>query len=666
MQVGTRMSLKRSSYWAALFAAACLPAISCAQATACVTADLSLGGSAEATLDANDCPLRDAIGGGTSTAFAKRYKVTVAADSIATLDLESAAFDTLLLLYTADTPSRLLASNDNAPNHPTNSRILMSLPPGDYHAIVSSPRAGLSGAFKLTTQRENPRTCPVLPVNTAGVTESSFGPNSCRFLDLLPLSVNATFIQFYGFTLDKDGVVTIRANSAIPRFSMVVTLGGTLVARGEREMTFSFPAGIEPAFSVSSPDMGTYALETSVEDPRACPEEPISVGAEVSATLENGGCRLLDYLIPLDFPSPLRLYRFELSSPAVVTIDQTSPLVDSLLFLFDDDRLLSSNDNRAAGVRDSRITMHLPAGTYYAGASAANPAQLGAFSLKVAAEAPRTCPVPALPSGEALEGNLSAEGCRHLDFVPFSTNTAFVTPFRLESQGRKTAALRLRSSATGMLLSLLSPSSTELLRQLVSAQDRTFTGDVTMLNGQHTVLLWSNTGTAPTYNLTATVSDPRNCPPADLGLNDVQDGTLEGAECRVSDVVPYFLLASQVKTYKVTLPARGRLTVSMEPGSNFVPRLIAMRGTDTVIGQHAPTASVRASLSGLLAAGEYYFQATTSTAPGPFTIRAAFQPDGVVSAFKAGKQREGTMEEVTAGSPRDRILEGLHHHESRQ
>lgn len=658
MQVGTCMSFNRWSYLAAI-AAALYPAAAWAQAPGCATADLNPGESVEATLGANDCPLRDAIGGGTSTAYAKRYKVTVGANSVLTLDLESAAFDTLLLLYTADSPSRLLASNDNAPNHPTNSRILMSLPSGDYHAIVSSPRAGLSGTFKLSTQRENPRECATLPLNTSGVTEASFGPTSCRFLDLSPFSVNAAFIQFLGFTLERDRVVSVRVNSAIPRFTMVVSLGSTLIARGEREVTFSFPAGPEPVFSVSSPDMGTYSLETSLEDPRPCPEEPITVGTEVSSTLENGGCRLLDYLIPLDFPSPLRVYKFELASPAVVTIDQTSPIADSFALLFDDERLLAVNDNRAPGVRDSRITMHLPAGTYYAGASAANPAQLGQFTLKVTSEAVRTCPTPALSSGEAQEGSLPAEGCRHLDFVPFSSSTAFVTPFRLESQGRKTAAIRLRSSAPGMTLSLLSPTNAELYRQPVSALDRTLTMDVTMLNGQHTVLLWSPAGSVPTYNISANISDPRNCPAADLGLSDAQDGTLEGAECRVSDVVPYLVLASQVRTYKVTVPARGRLTVTMEPGSAFVPRLIAMLGTDVVIGQTSATAPARVSLSGLLAPGEYYFQAATSSAPGPFTIRSTFQPDGVISASRSKQAPAGVMGEEPA-TPQERILDSLH------
>lgn len=629
------------------FLASCLTTLSFAQGLTCQTAELTPGTALDGALDANDCALRDAISSGTSTAYAKRFTFSLAEAAVVTLSAESSEFDTFLVLYATD-PTRLAGSNDNAPDHPTNSKLVANLPAGSYVAIVSSPRPGLTGRFKINAAPEKPRECPLLTLAATGATEGSFTSSTCRFLDQNPFSTNDAFVTFYSLTIPRNGVLSIKADTGIANFSMVATISTTIGFRGNSELLASVPAG-EALFSVSGRGQGTYSLNVSIEDQRPCALEPVEPGAEVNAALDAQGCRVLDFLLPSGDPTPVKLYRFTVDKAKILTIDQTSPIIDTYLILLNQQsRVLGVNDDRDRTTTDSRIVIHLPAGTYIAGASAFDATDIGPYTLKLAAADPHPCPAPDLVSGQAQEGTLSTEGCRFLDLVPLSTNVTLVTPFRVTTSGRKGLNLNLRSNVAGQTLSLLTPQFQEVVRNSVNPADRTLVLDSTVLAGPHTVLLYSAAQAAPTYNLTATVTDARDCPVADLGLNDAQDGTLSTADCRASEALVYTTLGSPARTYKMTLPARGRVTVTLDP-AGFVPALFVTQGSDTPLTIATAQAPQRIGIQGIFPAGEYRFYPTTLDRPGSFTIRSTFQADGTVSAQKQA-ETEPVAEPLGSGS----------------
>lgn len=617
--------------------AAALAICASAQFRDCQTLDLALGTGVEGTLDANDCFLRD-ITSSSSASYAKRYRLTITDPAVITLDATASQFDVLLLLY-ATNPVRLVGFSDDVSETSTDARIMINLPAGSFDVIVSTPDSGTTGSFRLSGAGEVPRACPTLTLPASGVTEGEFrAATSCRFVDLEPYASDEGYAQFYRLMMPRNGVLNVKAETAAEDFGMLATYGTTFDTFAEKDLVASFPAG-EVLFFVAAFGEGAYKVTTAVENQRPCATEPYALGGEVSGKLENGGCRLLDYQLPSDDIRPLKLYRMTLDRPTVVRFDQASPVFDTYLYLFDQQsRVLARNDDLdfSGGITDSRITIHLPAGNYNLGASAFDEEELGTYTLQSSGEVPRTCAVPDLVSGQTKEGILPAEGCRLLDFVPYSQNQTFVAPFRLNAQGRKLVSLSLRSNAPGETLSLLGPQSTEVLRIGVNTTTREFEGDITVPNASHTALLWSNAATPPTYSLTATINDPRNCPVNDLGPNDTQQGTLAGAPCRMTDVVQYFPIETPVQTYRINLPGRGRFALSMDP-SGFVPHIVAMGGTDTFLGQTPPNApGTVVTLGGTFNAGELRFHLGTRTTASSFTVRTVFQPESATSAAPSG------------------------------
>lgn len=548
-----------------------------------------------------------------------------------TLDAASREFDTVLLVFTTS-PSTLIGFNNDVSASSKDSQLVVNLPAGSYEVIVTSSSPG-AGSFQLSAKGENPRECAPLALPAPGVTEGAFrAETSCRFVDLVPFETGEGFAQLYTLRMPRNGVLSVSAETTAEEFGLLATSGSTFETFGEKSVLASLTAG-EVSVFVAALGEGPYKLTAAVESQRPCPAETYALGGEVSSALANGGCRLLDYRIPSADVRPLKLYRMSLDRPTVVRLDQSSRVFDTYLYLFDQQaRLLASNDDLERSVTDSRITIHLPAGSYNLGASAYDEEELGTYTLKTAGESPRTCPMPDLVSGETKEGILPAEGCRYLDFVPFSQSQIFVAPFRLTAQARKLVSLDLRANAPGETLSLLGPQSTEVLRVPVNNATRTFEGDVTIASGAHTALLWSTAAAPPTYSLTATIRDPRNCPVNDIGPNDTQRGTLVGSPCRMTDVIQYFPVATPVQTYRISIPVRGRLTLSMDP-AGFVPHIVGIRGTDTFIGQTPASApAARVNFTTIFNPGEARFHLGTRTTASGFTVQTVFEPESTASA----------------------------------
>src|SRR5262245_50399547 len=126
---------------------------SVASAATCPVQDLGLTASADGALATTDCRLRDVDTGVRTTTYVNQYRVTVTQTGVLTARLSSTAFNTVLLLYSAE--GKQIVSNDDADGS-TNSRITISLAAGKYILIATSRTLG-TGAYSLKTSFESQR-----------------------------------------------------------------------------------------------------------------------------------------------------------------------------------------------------------------------------------------------------------------------------------------------------------------------------------------------------------------------------------------------------------------------------------------------------------------------------------------------------------------------------
>src|SRR5262249_62430803 len=84
---------------------------SVAAAATCPVQDLGLNASADGTLATTDCRLRDVDTSVRTTTYVNQYRVNVTQTGVLTARLSSTAFNTVLLLYSAE--GKQIASNED-------------------------------------------------------------------------------------------------------------------------------------------------------------------------------------------------------------------------------------------------------------------------------------------------------------------------------------------------------------------------------------------------------------------------------------------------------------------------------------------------------------------------------------------------------------------------
>lgn len=636
----------RNGAW--LLAATALAAAAQAQVAGCPEYPFAPGAAVEAYLDANDCRLTQVAGSGGS-AFAKRYRLELTEASIVTIDAVSEDFDAQLLVLTAS-PTSIVGYSDDISADSTDSRVQIHLPAGRHFIAVSSFGFPSAGRFLLSATVEKPRECRPVPLPASGVTRGEFhADRSCRFVDLETYSSDPGYLQYYDLTMPRSGILSVEAASEAEEFALLAAQGPQFTTSGSTSLLASMPAGPVLMLAASLTE-GPYSLTVTVANPRACTPGTLTAGTEVSGTLDATGCRVLDHVVPSDDLRPLRLYRVTVDRPSVMTFDEVSTAIDAYFFLYDSNtRLIGSNDdfNRST---NSRLTIHLPAGSYLAGASAYYDDDRGPFTLRSSSEALRSCAVQDLVSQQAREGTMPTDGCRYIDMVPLSQVLAPVVPFRLSSPGRRTVTLDARQGPVGATMSLLTPQLAETVRWTLSTTARTTT-DVTVLGGDHTILLWNAAvPVAASYGLTAVVNEARTCTATDIGPNDKVRGTLTGAPCRLTEALPYYPVSAPVQSYRLRLPTAGRLTAELNP-LGFVPVLVATQG-DSIVAQAQGFIVDAVGLTGTIQAGELRFHASTRTGAGSFEFTTAFVPAGA-SSTSAPDVPLAAREPVDLSGPRD-------------
>lgn len=616
-------------------------------------ADLPVGETVSATLDSSDCKFSD-INGGTLGSLVKRYRIRVAEPRALILGMSATGFTPQLLIYAAQ--NRLVGTTSGAAPGAAAVRLAIHLTPGEYTIFAMANRADVTGTLELKSELEPLRTCPTgqQTLTLDGTVEGNFDASTCRFLDLTPLSTNEAHVVFYRATMPRAAVLDLQAQTAMTGFSMVLTNDALAAFRGTQSILASLNPGAL-LFSVSSSNRGSYSIKSAVTDRRACNQAPIQNGEEVSIELALAGCRVLDYRVPSSDARPLALYRFSVADSTIVEINQKAPVLDTLLYLFDSRAtVISLSDDAFENSTDSKILIHLPPGGYVIGASTFDRATPGSATLKLAGDRPRSCEAPLLSANEAVMGRIPESGCRYLDYVAFSEDEALVSPYSVEPDQKRLLKFTV-SGLTRGFVEVASPQAV-LLAGASADRDGDASPEMLFLPGKHFLLLSSEAGDGvrPEFSVRMTARDLPACDTGVLPANGEVTEVLTAVECKASEIVPYLALPVSAKAFKLDLPSRGRVAITVD-SSAFAPLLAILQGPDNrllAIGRQTPGP---VTASGTLASGDYRIVAGTLSSLGEYKLKIEFTPEGAPSTSGVGPIEFGVRTADVVGVHQGRV-----------
>ncbi|MFN7921149.1 MAG: hypothetical protein U0Q16_13705 [Bryobacteraceae bacterium] len=580
--------------------------------------------------------------------LAKQFRLTVAQRGVFTANASSTAIDTQLYLLTGDRRS-ILASNDDSDGG-TNSKVVAYLPPGDYTLVVASKRSGVTGAFDLKNVSEAQRTCTIQDLTPGTDVQGSFSASSCRGLDLATTAVSSdTQLQNrYRIRLDKVAVINAQTESAQQlRLSLLPETGTGNTVSATNQLLASQPAGSQ-ILRVVAPDVGSFTLKTTREDPRPCTPKTLEPGAQIDNSFQSSSCRWLDVFVPSATTAYVERYRINVSARQVFTFDQKSPDMDSLLILYDSrNTRIGFEDDIDDDNLDSRMVIQLTPGAYTLLATQTR-TKTGGFQLAASAEDPRPCNAAEMKLGAPIEGTMADTGCRVADVLLFDTDTSIVTPFKVTLDKRQMLKLdaNIGGDVGGDML-ILTPEA-----RLVNFDSTDFDNnaalDLLLGAGTYLVALVSPDDPRPTYVLRGATRDQPACPSADIGLPGSASGTLSSSDCKLGEMTLETGIGAAARQFQTTVTTPGRISLSLN-STDFPGVLVVATANDQILGIGARSSPGRITLSGPVSAGGYKFFVSSVGGTGSFTLDATLDTGGPAADVTSMRLvPEGTDSGVTS------------------
>jgi hypothetical protein len=524
-------------------------------ADGCIAATIRPGETIEGIIAASDCDLSQVIPGAPPSFRVDAFTFKVSRNSIVTVTLRSTDFEPIGVIL--DSQGEILVDPPDG-SDPTVSTASVHLPPGTYTAAAIALSG--AGAYRLQLSAEEPRTCTPVVWKLDEESAGAFSNASCRGIDLAPFETDITPFDVYTIESKERKLLSVTyASDTVQGATALVSSELEIVNSTEPARSSTLLASVAPGqyvLGVAGLSFGAYKLKAFTEDLRPCPSKSLVSGELATGELNGADCRTLDFFVPSGDDTPQDVWTFEVPARTIATLTMRSTLLDSYLTLVNQDlRLLASNDDFERQTLDSQIRMSLPPGTYRALASEIDIAS-GAYTLKLDAEAPRVCDVPAL-SAEKVTGTLAAGDCRVFDLVDLSTDASSADGYRITvrssgvytvdvSSTQLAATLRLYDARGGLILTRTATRGTNLAARI----------EVLLAPGDYMVLVSGAASGAGAYDLAMISRDPKQCRPSgSIGVNESARRTLEPvSECTVRDVIPGTTSSARVDLVSLVVP----------------------------------------------------------------------------------------------------------------
>jgi hypothetical protein len=597
----------------------------------CSPREIGPADSKTASLAAGDCTLRNLIGG-TRTEYAHPYSVTLARDGILTVDLKSAAVDAYLYIYSLS--GVRLTSNDNVSAQSTDSRATIALRQGTY-VLIASTRAVAAGTYTLQTALGTLPACPEIEARLDAPMDGQLTRDSCRYMDVAAPSSDLSRVAQYRLTVPSPSVLTAKMSSKefSPYLEVLDSRSEHLYyadAAGDPEVKLA--VSLEPgtyillATTSETGPTGAYTLAAALAEPRSCGGGDIGLGETVEGRLVEGeDCRYLDLASPSEDTTPINLYRVTVPQRGVLSLSLSSTVFTPFLAVLDEQ---GRDLNSTAGDEDpgptAQLATSVPPGVYHILANTWDDG--GAYKLVTGFSESRPCKIEDARPGESMPGALMAEGCRVLDLVAPSGDTAYAAGYRLSVPDRRILTADQTSTQVDSTLYLFGPN-----ERLLSLDDNGGGGKnsrVTTLLGPGAYLLAAGSadGGTGSFTLSARLAEPPVCAIEPIEPAATVSGQLASADCRTRETVVGAKGGSYVRRYRVTLSQAGRL--QLQVSSRTVAAALVLTDAESNSLQVATTqVNGAARMEKRLEAGTYIVHVMTvsSGLTGSFTLQSAFE-----------------------------------------
>ena len=368
-----------------------------------------------------------------------------------------------------------------------------------------------------------------------------------------------------------------------------------------------------------------------------CAAAPLAPDREVAGTLAASGCRVRDVLPGNTDNSFCHQYRFTLSQPSLVTIDLRSSDFDAHLTLLDAKRTPIDNNDDGGEGKNARIVRSLEPGAYLILAKALGGGK-GRYNLRAAVRA-SNCPVRTLALPASVSERFTPGDCPPITVQGQPPQQIQAAQYRITIPQRGTLLIDMESSDFDSVLRLLNSGYSPIAQDDDSGGGRNARISRQLDPGEYLILAGPLQQGAGAYTLRVSFTPggstgsqsggaARTCPLADLPLNRQVSARLDGSDCRVRDLLGGGTDLAYADQYRVTVPARGTLTIDMR-SDDMDSFLILMDSNRNQLARDDDGGEGRNSrISQTVGPGTYLVIANSygGQAQGVYTLQATFAP----------------------------------------
>lgn len=399
----------------------------------CNTLDLAYDQPANGSFTAGGCRRLDVISFSTDESYVQLYRLNVLRPAVANLEMTASSPAPALAVH-GNTGARIASSGGTEGT----STLKVSLDAGTYTVMAGSGDVE-PGGYSVRVSLEGLRNCPGRDLEIGAAVDGAITASDCRILDVWLGETDATYIHQYRIRVRTATVLTAdMASTAVDPYLLVLDEYGEVIGDNDNagsdtadaRLIVSLPPGTYFLWAnVARPAEGGYTLRTAAEAPHTCSLRELGLSESVAGTLDPGGCRVLDLIVPSADATPIQLYRTVVPSTGVLRIDMESGEFDPYLLMMTERSNSVWEDDNGGGGANARIGLLLTPGVYYVLAGTVK--DTGAYTLRTEFGEPRACPISeAQPNGLA-EGTLAGDECRLRDVLPGTTEDLPVGLFRI-------------------------------------------------------------------------------------------------------------------------------------------------------------------------------------------------------------------------------------------
>jgi hypothetical protein len=426
---------------------------------ACPEIEARLDAPMDGQLTRDSCRVMDVTAPRTDPSRVVPYRLTVPSPSVLTVKVSSKDFSPYLEILDSRYEYLFYADAEGDPE----GGIVVSLGPGSYILLATTSETGMTGAYTLTAALAEPRSCPSSDIGLGETAEGRLVEDEdCRYLDLVWPTEDTTPIDLHRVTVSQRGVLALSLSSTefTPFVALYDEQGHELNSTAGDEdpgptaqLVTSVLPGVYYILANTWDDGGAYKLMSSFSESRPCKYEDARLGESMQGALMAEGCRILDMVAPNGNPAYAAGYRLPVPDRRMLTADQTSTQVDSVVYLFGPNALLLSFDDNSGGGKNSRVTTLLGPGVHLLAASSAD-GGTGSFTLTARLTEPPVCAIEPIEPAATVSGQLASTDCRAREAIVGSTGGSYVKRYRvtLPQAGRLQLQVSSRTVATALAL----------------------------------------------------------------------------------------------------------------------------------------------------------------------------------------------------------------------